>query len=87
MIDNKRFREMKTLQDIKLEKAKIRYEMLVVENRLIDSLNSFQGLFTASQLLSRANETYAYIQRVYSGVQRFVGWVFRRKKQDPENES
>ncbi len=87
MIDSKRFREMKTLQDIKLEKAKLRYEVLVAENRLIESLGALQGLFTASQLLSRANEMYAYMQKAYSGVQRAVGWVFRRKDRDPENES
>lgn len=87
MIDSKRFREIKTLQDIRLEKAKLRYEMLVAENRLIDSLGAVQGLFTASQLLARANEVYAYMQRAYAGVQHVMGWLFRRKDRDPENES
>lgn len=86
MIDSKRFREIKTLQDIKLEKAKLRYEMLIAENRLIDSLGVVQGFFTASQLLSRANEMYAYVRRAYAGVQHVIGWVFRRKDRDPENE-
>lgn len=87
MIDSKRFREIRTLQDIKLEKAKIRYEMLVAENRLIESMGTVQGLFTASQLLARANEVYAYMQRAYAGIQRVMGWMFRRREQDPENES
>lgn len=85
-MDVSRFKNIRTLQDIKLEKARLRYEMLLAENRLLDDLRVFQGIFTAPALLNRATELFSYTRRAYQGVQHAIGWLFR-KKQDPETGS
>lgn len=85
-MDVSRFKNIRTLQDIKLEKARLRYEMLVAENRLLDDLRVIQGVFTAPALISRATELFSYARRAYHGVQKAMGWLFR-KKRDPQTGS
>lgn len=87
MIDLDRYRKIKTLQDIKLEKARLRYEMLLAENRLSESIETIYGLFTAPALLARASEVFSYAQKVYSAFQNAWGWLFRKKHRSAENES
>lgn len=82
MIDTKRFREIKTLQDIRLEKAKLRYEMMLAENALSDNLNSLHNAFSFTAVVSRITEGYSFARNIFSRISGLYNWLFRRSKAD-----
>jgi hypothetical protein len=81
MIDSDRLKKIKTFQDIKLEKAKLRYEALLAENRLFENLNEIQGQFTFPLFLTRFKDGFAFASKIYSNVNSILGKVFRKKAQ------
>jgi len=87
MINTKRFRKLKTLHDIELEKARLKYDMLLAENRLMEDIDAVSGLFTHSSFFSRASDAFSYASGVYSGIQNLLGWFFRKKDRRAGNES
>jgi hypothetical protein len=87
MADTQRFRKIKNFQDIKLEKAKLRYEALLAENRLYDDLVAIQNQFTFPVFLSKFKEGFSYASKIYSGIYNVMGWVFRKKSQPGQTES
>jgi hypothetical protein len=87
MIDTERLKKIRTLQDIQLEKAKLRYEMLLAENRLAEDINVIMGVFSMQAFFESASKMFSMAWRVYSGMQNIFGWIFRRKRQSTENES
>lgn len=78
-MDTSRFKNIKTLNDIKLEKARLRYEMLVSENNLHDNLEGVQRLFTMNGLVTRFSSGIVFAQNVASKFSNVISW-FRRKK-------
>ncbi|MFO7997897.1 MAG: hypothetical protein R6U86_02835 [Bacteroidales bacterium] len=86
MINTKQFRHIRTFQDIKLEKARLRYEMLLAENSLTAGLSAIQGLLTLTGFLSRFSEGFSYAQNFVFRIRQTFGWIFRkRKKSDRES--
>lgn len=82
MIDTKRFRAIKTLQDIRLEKARLRYELLLAENALADNLNGLQNALSFARVLSRITEGYSYARNIFSRVSGLFNWLFGSRKAD-----
>jgi hypothetical protein len=80
MIDQKQFRHIRTFQDIRLEKARLRYEMLLAENRLMASLNAIQGFVTMATFFTRFSEGFSYAQQFVSKISQAFGWIFRRRR-------
>jgi hypothetical protein len=78
MIDTTRFKNIKTLQDIKLEKARLRYDLLLAENALSENIYAIQQAFSYVSLFSRIADGYAYAQRVVSKISRFYRRIFRK---------
>jgi len=78
MTEINRFKKMRSFQDIKLEKAKLRYEMLLAEKNLVKSLNYTSGLFTVGAIMSRFNRGLNTALKTYSFITGFLG---RKKKQ------
>jgi hypothetical protein len=81
-----RFRNIRTLQDIRLEKAKIRYEMLIAENRLMDSINAVEKLVAIVSFFRRFAAGFAYaqhfIRNFHTYIEKFMFW-----KKDKNNET
>lgn len=86
MIDLKQFRHIRTFQDIRLEKARLRYEMLLAENRLMASLNAIHGFVTLTTFFTRFSEGFSYARQIFSGIGRAFGWMFRKKKKSPSSQ-
>jgi hypothetical protein len=80
MIDHKQFRHIRNFQDIKLEKARLRYEMLLAENRMMASLNAIQGFVTLTTFFSRFSQGFAISRNVFSRMGQAFSWVFGKKK-------
>jgi hypothetical protein len=87
MTDFKRFRHIRNFRDIKLEKSRLRYDMLLAENQLLSSLHAIQGLVSLTSLLSRFAAGFSYAQRMLSGVSQVLGWLFGRKKKQERRKS
>ncbi len=86
MIDFKRLRNMKNLQDIKLERAKLRYEVLLAEARLIEDLGAIQSLFTLPAFFVQFKDGLSFAHRMFDGIQNVLGWFFRKKHQPGQSE-
>lgn len=80
MIDTERLKKIRTLQDIKLEKARLRYEMLLAENRMAEDINVIMGVFSMQAIFDSASKMFSMAWRVYNGIQNVFGWIFRRKR-------
>jgi hypothetical protein len=83
-MDSRRFTKIKTLNDIKLEKARLRYELLTIENRLTENLQSIESMASVSSVFSRisygfevANNVY---QRISDLIAKFRSWRKKKKK-------
>ncbi len=87
MIDSDRLRKIKNFQDIKLEKARLRYEALLAEGRLFEDLNAIQNQFTFPLFFEKFRLGFSYTQRILSGVQSALGWMFKKKNRPYQNES
>jgi len=85
MIDLKRFKDIRTLQDIKLEKARLRYKMLLAEKAVMEDLQAMQGIFSYAGLFSRLADAYTYAQNIASRLYGFYKRFFR--KDQPQTES
>ena len=87
MIDSDRLRKITSLQDIKLEKAKYRYESLLAENRLYEHMTGIQNQFTFPLILSKLKDGFAFTHRMFSSVNHLMGWLFRKKGRPGQTES
>ncbi len=87
MIDTQRLRKIKSLQDIKLEKAKLRYEALLSETKLYEDMNAIQNQFTFPVFLARVKGGVSFVNKLFSGIQNTIGWVFRKKDQSDQTEA
>lgn len=80
MIETKRFKKLRSFQDIKLEKAKLRYEMLVAEKHLVKSINQTTTFFTMGAILSRFHRGLDTALNTYY----MVTGLFGKRKKKPE---
>lgn len=84
-MDTSRLKNIKTLNDIKLEKARLRYEMMAAESHLHESLEGVQRMFTLNGIVTRISTGILFAQDIYQKVNNLFSW-FRRKKA-PEKET
>jgi hypothetical protein len=78
-MNQSRFKNIRTFNEIKLEKARLRYEMLVAENRLHENLEGVQRIVTMGAFASRISTGVHFVQDVYQRFSGLISW-FRRKK-------
>ena len=85
MIDVDRFRKMRTLQDIKLEKARLSYEMLLAEKALTEDIQAVYDGFSYLSIFSRIADGYAFVQKMFSK----FSWIYHRfiRRDQEETES
>ena len=79
-----RFKKIKTLNDIKLEKARLRYDMLVAENHLNENIEGVQKVFAVGAFASRITNGFYFAQNVFQRFSGFFSWFKRKKHTDTE---
>ncbi len=88
-MDTRRFNKIRTLNDIKLEKERLRYEILIAENRLMENFQSVEDLFSIPSFFSRVTYGFEVAHNVYKRVrdlmEKFGSW--RRKKKKKRNKN
>ncbi len=77
MIESKRFKKIRNLQDIKLEKAKLRYKMLVAEKDLVDNLKYAGEFFILGSIISRISQGLTVALKTYN----LITGIFRSRKE------
>lgn len=83
-MSSQNFKNIRTLQDIKLEKAKIKYEMLIAENRLMESFNAVEKLVTIVSFFRRFAAGFAYAQHFIGNFHRYLDKLMFWKKDKRE---
>ncbi len=81
-------RKIKTMDDIRVEKARLRYEALIAEKNLNESLGAFEKL---SDFLSNIKRGYSAFQQAYHMFSRMNSWLARvfsgfKKKETPDTQ-
>lgn len=83
-MDTSRFKNIKSFNDIKFEKARLRYDMLVAENSLHENLEGVQRLVTMGGVATRISTGVHFVQDVYQRVSSLFSWFRREKSQGTE---
>lgn len=83
-MNRRRLNKIKTLSDIKLEKAKLRYDLLVAENKLSETFETIEAMATFPSFFSRISDGFEIAQTVYIRISRIIerinSWRSKRKK-------
>lgn len=79
-----RFKKIKTLNDIKLEKSRLRYELLVAENKLHENIEGVQKVFALGAFASRVTNGFYFAQNVFQRFSGFFSWFKSKKSADAE---
>jgi phage gp29-like protein len=79
-----RFKKIKNLNDIKLEKAKLRYDMLVAENHLHETIDGVQKVFAVGAFASQISNGFYFAQNIFQRFSGFFSWFKRKKSTDTE---
>ncbi len=72
-------RKIKTVQDLRVEKIRLRYEMLKAEDKFNDSLHATERLFTIFTFIRNAGGALRQAYRIISGVNSFINNLFGKK--------
>jgi hypothetical protein len=79
-MNTRRFTRIKTLKDIKLEKARLRYEILIAENALLETMMALQRVVTISTVFSKLGSSFGFAKNVYSGVHNVISKIMFWRK-------
>ncbi len=80
-----RLKKIKTLEDIKQEKARLRFEILLAENSLNQNLQWVQRIFTIEGLVTRIVNAVKFGQDVFYRLAGIFSW-FSDTKAQSEND-
>ncbi len=79
MIPFERLKDVRTMQDLRVEKARLRYEALMAEKDLSDSLRAVGKVVTFFTLFRRAAGGARYAYGVVSRLSGFFSGLFGKK--------
>jgi flagellar biosynthesis regulator FlbT len=74
------YKKLRTFKDIEIAKGKVRYDMLVAENHLYETLMSIERIFTITSFLGRFTSGFTHAQGAYSKISSLFGKIFKKKK-------
>jgi hypothetical protein len=72
-------KKIKTMQDLRTEKLRLRYESLRAEDALNDSLHAFESVFSIFTVMRKASHSLQYAFNLASGVSSFFSRIFGKK--------
>jgi hypothetical protein len=85
-MDTRRFNKIKTLSDIKLEKARLRYELLILETELNENLSLLRSISTYTSIFARVGYGYTIGKKIYQVIHslfsKVVSWRKKKKKKN-----
>lgn len=83
-MENRRLHNIKSYSDIKLEKARLRYEILVLENHLNDNLRYFKNIGNYTTIFTSMGSGFTVGRKIYQGAtdlfSKFTFWKKKKKK-------
>ncbi len=79
-----RLKKVKTLQDIRLEKARMRYEMLIAENRLMDNFSAVEQVFVITTFVKRFIAGFKYAQTIFNNMHTYIEKLMFWRKDEKE---
>ncbi len=82
-------KNIKTMDDIRVEKARLRYEALLAEKNLNDSIHAFEKMSMFFSSLKRAFSVFQQSYHLFLRMTSFFGRIFsgfRRKEKEPEEQ-
>ncbi len=83
-MDSTHYNKIRRLSDLKVEKARLRYEMAVIENRINNNIEGIRDLASLPSFLSRITYGFEVAQTVYSRISKiiskFSSWRSKRKQ-------
>ncbi len=85
MIPTERLRNVRTMQDLRGEKARLRYEVLMAEKDLADSLQAVDKVLTFFTLFRRAAGVVRYAYGIISHMSGFLGGLFGKKRANKDD--
>ncbi len=85
MIPTERLRDVRTMQDLRVEKARLRYEALMAEKDLSDSLRAVEKVVKFFTLFRRAAGGARYAYGVASRLSGFFSGLFGKKSKKRES--
>ncbi len=86
MIHGERFKRIKTLGDIRQEKIKLRYEMLVAEKDIMITLKSAEVAYSFTSTIARVTRVMSVIKQTFSFAGRILGKLFPGKKEESDRD-
>ncbi len=79
-------KHIKTTQDIKLQKARMRYEAMLAENKMMESFHSIGQVFTIIYTFRKVTSGVSYVYQTYQKISDFLSRLFGgSKKEKKEN--
>ncbi len=87
MMLSKTLKKIKSTQDLRAEKLRLRYEALRAEDAMNDSLAATEKLFTFFSAMRKAGSNVRYVMNAFSGISRIFGRLFGKKSHTEESPS
>jgi hypothetical protein len=79
-METSRFKKIRTSKDLKLEKARLRYELVIIENNLNQNFKAVEDMASYSALFSKISYGYEVGQRIYSKINQLFSWIGSKRK-------
>lgn len=73
-------KRIKTLQDLRTEKLRLRYESMRAEDALNDSLFAIERMFSIFNLMQKAGTSFQYAFNMATSISSFFGRIFGKKR-------
>ncbi len=75
-------KDIKSIHDIKVQKARMRYEALLAENKMMESFRAIEQLFTFISNIRRASAGLRQVYHVFSKISSFFGRLFGKSEKE-----
>lgn len=81
-------KKIKTIQDLRTEKLRLRYETMRAEDALNDSLYAIERMFFIFTFMRKASNSFQHAYNIATSVSSFISRIFGKKqrKQDHQEE-
>ena len=80
-----RLKAVRTLQDIRVEKARLHYEALIAEKELTHSLRAVRQVYSMADVINRAAKGIKSAYDLFSGIRsRFGRWFGKNRPEDED---
>jgi hypothetical protein len=81
-------KKIRTMQDLRTEKLRLRYESLRAEDALNDSLSALDNMFSLYTFIRKAGHSFQYAFNLATGISNFFSRFFgkKHKKKDHKQE-